>query len=179
MRHFRFIALGSIILGTVLGISHQAIAAEQIVLKYGPLERSIAVSDLDAFATTGTTSPDLQTYLRQAGQDPEEVRRTLNQSTAVNVRDLDRVLNGPLGDLALDQISHSVHTSSHRADRQALRSALVLSASDDNRISIMEVVRNYPTQQVYIDGNQLVSTYGEISTISHQIGSLLEEIKNF
>jgi len=46
--------------------------------------------------------------------------------------------------VVLDEISQVIHTASRRPDRQALRSALVLS-SRDREITLIETIQNYPT----------------------------------
>ncbi|NEQ29195.1 MAG: alpha/beta hydrolase [Microcoleus sp. SIO2G3] len=175
----RFTAIASTVLLTVLGFtcfSSRVEAAEQVVLKYGVLERSIAVSDLENFAETGELVRPLRRYIRVSGESPERVRETLRQEFEVSPRLLDRLLNNPVGEAALDQFSHAIYPSSGEADVTALRSALVLSASNDNRISILEVVRNYPTPQVYIDGERLVQAYGQIRALGDRLGPLLEGI---
>lgn len=52
----------------------------------------------------------------------------------------------------MDQISQVIYTPSRRADRQALRSALVLSASQDGQVSLIKIIKNYPTDEVEVDG---------------------------
>lgn len=167
---------GALLLGISVGVfsSGKAIAAEQVVLKYSLLERSISVEELSTFAETGELSTALQTYLRLARKDPDEVRQNLNREATVNVRLLDQILNSPVGDLALGQITQAIYTSSREADEQAMRSALVLSASDDSRVSLMEVIENYPTQQVVVDGNRLVAAYQQVSALGDRLGNLLE-----
>jgi hypothetical protein len=48
------------------------------------------------------------------------------------------------------------------AHRKAIRSALILS-SQDNQLSILEVIKNYPDEQVVIDGENLEKTKNDIS----------------
>lgn len=158
-------------------LSPAAIAAEQVVFKYNIFERSIPVEDLTAFAETGKLSRDLKAYMRVSKQDPEKVRKTLTDKVDVNVVTLDRVLNSVVGNLALEQLSQHIYTSSRQADKQAMRAALVLSASEDNNISILEIVQNYPTQNVYIDGERLSETYAQISLLRGGLDNILERIR--
>jgi hypothetical protein len=58
-----------------------------------------------------------------------------------------------------------------------MRAALVLSASEDNNISILEIAQNYPTQEVYIDGNRLSETYAQILLLRGGLDNLLERIR--
>jgi hypothetical protein len=155
----------------------RAIAAEQVILKYNVFERSIPVADLTTFAETGKLSRDLKAYMRASKQDRKEVRKTLTDKVDVNVTTLDRVLNSVVGNLALEQLSRYIYTSSRQADKQAMRAALVLSASEDSNISIIEIAQNYPTAEVYIDGNRLSATYAQISVLRGGLDNLLERVR--
>ena len=181
MSNKKFLKLGIwAALGTAIALSvlsPAAIAAEQVVLKYNIFERSIPVEDLTTFAETGKLSRDLKAYMRMSKQDPEKVRKTLTDKVDVNVVTLDRVLNSVVGNLALEQLSQYIYTSSRQADKQAMRAALVLSASEDNNISIMEIAQNYPTQDVYIDGNRLSEAYAQISLLRGGLDNILERIR--
>jgi Alpha/beta hydrolase of unknown function (DUF1400) len=155
----------------------KANAAETVVLRYNIFERSVSVADLTTFAETGKRSRDLRAYIRASKQEPAKIRQTLTDQVDVNVTTLDRVLNSPIGDLALEQISQYIHTSSRRADKEAMRAALVLSASEDNNISIIEVVQNYPTQEVYVDGERLAETYAQLSLLRSTLDNLLDRVR--
>lgn len=151
----------------------KAKAAEEVVLRYSALERSISVDELTTLAETGEVSPELNSYLKTAGQKPERLRNLLTRTVAVSVVPLDHVLNSPLADPLLDQVGGIVHTSSDQANREALRSALVLSASDDSKISLLEVIQKYPTQEVYVNGNRLVAAYRQIADFSDHLNDIL------
>ncbi|MBE9179172.1 alpha/beta hydrolase [Oculatella sp. LEGE 06141] len=173
----QFSALRRILfVGIALGIwlnGADAIAAERVRLKYRIFQRSIAVEDLTNLAETGEVSRPLRVYLRLARRDPESVRQTLNQEVAVSPTLLDRGLNNPAGDLVLDQIGQAIYPPSGEASREAMRSALVLSASDNNRISLIEVIQNYPTQEVVVDGNRLEDAYRQLRALGGRIEDIL------
>lgn len=161
----------SLVLGgaIAIGAGARASAAERVVLKYRWLQRSIPVADLSTLAESGEVSPELEGYLDAANQDPEALRRTLNRDIEMDPVLLDRALNNPIGNVVLDQVSPVIHTRSGRGDRQALRAALVLSASDDGRVSLIELIETYPTQEVYVEGDRLVQAYRDIARVQEQI----------
>jgi hypothetical protein len=166
--------MGSSVL--VMLLSPSALAAERVVLRYRVIERSVSVEDLTTFVETGETTRQLRSYFRLSGQDPERIRRALSNEVDVDVVPLDRVLNSFLGDAILDQMGDFVHTPSGEADREAMRSALILSASDDNRISLIEVIQNYPTREMHVNGNRIVATYRQIANIQETVTNALERI---
>jgi len=132
-----------------------ALANKSLVFQFGPFGRSIALKDLTYFAETGKISRGWRFFFNVAGVNPEDVRTALNQEVAVNLRFLDRTLNGLLGEFLLYQVGQVVHTRSNMANIQALRSASILSAANDNRLSLLEVLQRYPTRQVQVNGAQL------------------------
>ncbi|KAM3095888.1 alpha/beta hydrolase [Phormidesmis sp. 146-12] len=150
-------------------LSSSALAAEQVILKYGVLRESISVSELTAFADKGDVSPALQAHLRLSKQDPVVVRRSLTQTVTLNPTLLDRILNSPIGNRLLDPLSQAIRTPKGGADRQALRSALILSATGDSKLSILEVLQKYPTQEVMLDGDRLVDAYKRLSELADRL----------
>jgi hypothetical protein len=164
-----------VLIGLLIALPH-ATAAEQVRLKYSLLERSISVDELTKFVETGKASRQLRAYLRDAGQDPERLQELLSDEIEVRQLFLDEVLNSAPGEIILDRLGEFVHTPSGEANRQALRSALVLSAREDDRISLIEILQNYPTQEVHVNGNRLASAYRQIQAIQTSITNVLDVI---
>ncbi|NDJ19208.1 alpha/beta hydrolase [Myxacorys almedinensis] len=160
----------------IIFASSPAFSAEQVVLKYRVLRESVSVSELTTFANTGQASPDLQTYFRLSRQNPEAVRQTLTRQVSVNPVLLDRVLNSPLGNGILDQLGQAIQTPRGGAERQALRAALTLSASDDGKVSILEILQKYPTQEVVVDGDRVEGTYRQLNQLAERLRNPLGNI---
>ncbi|MGF1538002.1 MAG: alpha/beta hydrolase [Elainellaceae cyanobacterium] len=161
------------------GISAPARAAESVVLKYHGFQRSVAVEDLTLLAETGEVSSELRPYIRLSGYPAAEMREMLNQDVSVNPVLLSRVLNNPAGDAVLDRASKAVHTRSRRGDRQALRGALVVSASDDEEITPIELIQNYPTEEMYVDVVEFQRAYQDISELvelQRRVGDWIERV---
>ena len=158
----------------ILLSSSSAIAAEQVVLKYRIFRESISVEELTTFAETGELSTSLRINFALARQDPKLIRYYLTEPVKVNPVLLDRVLNSPIGNVVLDEISQVIHTRSRRADRQALRAALVLSASRDREVTLIEILQNYPTSEVEVEGERLVSALRVLRRLGGRLQDLLD-----
>jgi Alpha/beta hydrolase of unknown function (DUF1400) len=150
-----------------------AFAAEKVVLKYRVFRESLSVKELTNFADNGKLSIPLRVGFKLAQQDPNKVRRYLTNPVKVNPIILDRVLNSPVGNVVLDQISEVIHTPSRKADRQAMRSALVLSASEDSDIKLIEVIKNYPGTEVEVDGDRLEKAYNQLRRLQGSLQNIL------
>lgn len=160
-------------------LSLPSLAADKVVFKYGFLRTSITTQELQTFANQGKTDAGLATYIRKAGGNPQGVQTALTQQVRIDHRLLDRALNSSVGNLLLDQVSTTIQTPTQTANRQALRSALVLSASPDNKVSLLEIIENYPTSEVQVDGNQLANTYRQVSNFAQEVQKLRDLVPFF
>ena len=169
-----FVAAGA----GIVFYSSAAVGAEKVVLKYSVIRMTLPVSELEIFAQTGKMSPGLEMLLGKAKKDPESVRRYLTRPVKVNQRFLDRTLNSKVGEVILDEVGQVIRTPSGNANREALRSALVLSATNDNEITLLETMKNYPTPEVYVEGDRLVEAYGKLVALSEQLGGASERLQD-
>lgn len=159
-------------LSLALGWAAPSIGAEQVVLRYSILQESIAVEDLSRLSRRGEVSPTLAAYLSLANQQPEDLRRWLNQSVQASPELLSQVLNGFLGKYFLGQISEVFQTPSQKASPEALRGALITSAINDHQVEVIEILENYPTQALYVDGNRLMELYQQFKSIEASLSKL-------
>jgi hypothetical protein len=132
-----------------------ALANKELRFRFGPFGRSMSMQDLTRFAETGELPSGWGFFFNVAGVDPEIVRSALTQEVSVSLRFLDQTLNNLLGEYLLYQVGQVIQTRSNTANIQALRSASVLSAADDNHLSLLEILQRYPTPQVTINGARL------------------------
>jgi hypothetical protein len=165
-------ALAFLTAGVTFYCSTPALAAEQVVLKYRVFRESIAVEDLTTFARTGEMSTDLRVNLALARQDPQKTRQYLTGTVTVDPILLDRVLNNPVGEFLLDEIGKSVHPPSRQANRQALRAAVSLSARD-RQLSLLEILQNYPTTEVEVEGDRLEAVYSQLRRLEGTLENVL------
>ena len=169
---------------SVFGTSFPADAAQSVVFKYLVLQETLSVTELTTFAETGELSHGLQFYLGSRENNTEKgaaelkLRDTLTQEVKVDGVLLYRALNNPAGELLLDKVSQIIHTPSNRANVPSLRSALVDSALEDNQITLLEVLQNYPTSEVVVEGDRLVEAVDEFNKISQTIEKLQGVIDN-
>lgn len=121
-------------------------AAEQITIMVGPLNRSISVSELETLAEEGIAKGDLATALKISKQTPESAGKLLTQEIPFDLVQADRLLTSPIGESLLGQIGRVMAPrSSNSAGDIAMRSAILLSLADDGKMTVLEVLRRYPT----------------------------------
>jgi hypothetical protein len=121
-------------------------AAEQITLIIGPLNRSIAVSDIEALTTGQAATGDLRTVLHFAGRTSEQAGGLLRMELPFSLIQADQILNSSLGESLLGKLGQIVAPrSSGQAGTEALRAAIILSLADDGKANVIEVLKRYPT----------------------------------
>lgn len=171
------IVLGS---GAVLGWqAAPAIAAEDLVVTFGILGRAIPVEDLRVLAETGEVTEELRWYVNIANVEPEVLQQVLSQEFTISQRLIDRVTYSLPGEFLLAQVGNTVHTRSRRADIQALRAALLLSTSGDNRLSLIEFLEQYPTREIYLDSRSLLTFLGDVNRVRGEIQPIVTTIEGF
>lgn len=158
----KWVSIASAASAYVLLSSPAVQAAEKVVFTYKQFGQSLTVEELETFAETGKASSKLKFFLNVSGQDRETARQFMTKDVKVNLRTADRLLHILPGEYALFQAGQLFHTPSKAANLQAFRSAVILSLSDDNRISFLEFLQKYPTQELVVDGFKLAKVAGTI-----------------
>ena len=130
-------------------------AAEKVIFTYGGLTQSVPLEELQAFAETGEVSPSIKTLLDHSDRNPFMMRWILRQEFPANNKIISDLFNTAPGEYVLSQTGNVVSAKSERANVKALRGALIASASDNNLVSLMELLENYPTKDVYVNGKIL------------------------
>ncbi|UBF24086.1 alpha/beta hydrolase [Kovacikia minuta CCNUW1] len=171
---FRRILAIAIASSSVLLVAPAAPAAEEVVFRYGIFRQRLAVSELTDFAETGEISPVLQRYLKRANSDPESVRETLTRPIEINHNVLDNALNNPGGDRMLDELGKMIQTPNDENNREALRTALIKATENDNRLTLLEVIQNYPTDEIHLDVKRAIKTYNRLAEYQGPIQQALD-----
>ncbi len=166
-----------IIVGAIAGVmlSHQsAIATNKIVIDlFGPIKASIKVKDLRLFAETGETTKTISQALGISKVNPNTVRGLMTLEVGADVANLAKVLYSNLGQNVTQGVAEVVKTRHNYESDKALRSAIILAAADDNRISVLEVIEKYPTAEMHIDVGKINEIVGKVRETVGNLGELL------
>lgn len=160
------------LLGLGLSLSCPAVlAAENIVFVSGAFRRSLPVSDLQHLASTGEARGLLADVLRISNQNPEEVSALLNQSLALPITLVSRLLNTRIGEALLKRLAQVVFPLSAPSQGiPALRSALIMGlVSGDGAISAISFLEAYPTQELQVDIPALLAVMEKASSITELV----------
>ncbi len=172
--------------GSIMAATQAATAAETLVISYGPLNATLDIADLEALAQTGAVSGNLKFYLNLAGLDPALLRGLLQLELSANSRFMEDLLASNSGNHLLTELSEVIHLPPNRPEIQVLKSAdqqyrapsetenqtalkqSLLKAADDRQLTILEVLQQYPTEQVYLDAAKLIELANSLQPESEQ-----------
>jgi hypothetical protein len=114
-------------------------------------------------------SSSLRAYLNLANQNPDLVRNVLTKEIPINGVLLSQILNSKPGEIFLDLVATYIQTPTGKASRESLRGAFITSALPDNNIRLIEILENYPTPEIHVEGDRLVELYTSIQKVIQQI----------
>jgi hypothetical protein len=149
-------------------------AAEQMMVKFGPISTPIAVSDLQTLATTGQASERLTTLLRLTGMQPADAQRFLATPVPISTATLDRVVNSFVGSIILSQVATFVQPANGGDGVAALKTGL-MQAAQSNPMTLMSVIRNYPGDMT-LDAQRAMAIYKQLQADAQNLPQVLAAV---
>lgn len=157
------------------GMAAPARAAERLTLRLGPFEQSVAIADLEDFATTGELSPALKPY--KAVLTPQ-VQQLLTKHLQIDPNMTEKFINDLLrsadGARLLERIGLALPDSSV----EQLQAALFLAARQADGLSVLGFLRAYPEENVTVDASSALAIALQLNASYWQslaIGPMLEQ----
>ncbi len=146
-----FVITGAVIFGSA-SFNSSAQAAETIIFRYGFLERSLAVNDLETFVETGAVSAELGAYLRLLPlARRQQLRSALQERLRLSPVAVAQLLYSPLGKELLNQAATIIQTQARHSNTYALRAALITAAADPEGLTALSLIRHYPSGSIRVD----------------------------
>ncbi|MBE9079463.1 alpha/beta hydrolase [Romeria aff. gracilis LEGE 07310] len=173
--------VGAVIVTAAAGVlvAAAADAAERIHFQYGFLERSVSLEQIEAFVNEGTVDGSLELLLlRLSPEQQEQLRAALRSRYEVDPVLVNRFSYTSSGRQLLTEAGEVLQTASGMNGLYALRGALTLAAADPEGLTLLNLLRQYPTH-LRIDvrralavgrsfGQMLADTEAAIARLSEQ-----------
>jgi len=177
---FQRTGIGMFIAGAALFChAPQTLASEKVIFKYSGATQSIELEELQTFAKTGEMSSALDFLMDFGNQNPFMIRWILTQKFPADTKLIYDLLNTAPGEYVLSQTGTIVGAKTEKANITALRGALIASANDDNLISLMELIEEYPTKEVYVDGKILADAQRDLGSFINEINKIYQDTFKF
>jgi predicted dienelactone hydrolase len=155
--------------GTFLDASQPrpSYSAEQIrITTTGPLVVTISVDSLETLAETGEVTDELQLYARFLGDGLlQQLQTALSFKLPLDVVAVDNVAYSPLGRDGLFNLGKVIQATPGENGEKALRAAVINAAAnaDSEGWTILDALREFPTQSIDIDLMDLLALRRELS----------------
>lgn len=171
-------------IGSCFGIlGMEAKAADQVILEFGGEERTFPVANIENFARTGEpTDPELRSFVQErpeAGRIIQDVFSTeiyISPTFAARLRER---VSSPTGDFILIQLSKLINEPGRSDTVELLREAVNSSLADDNRLSLIELIAQYPEPTIRVNLTGLEPIYNDVVAFIDRVLPALETAREF
>ena len=154
-----------------------AIAAERIYITYGPLEVSVPIESLALFANEGKIDSNLDGFAQYAKQGQlDQIQSALQARAEIRAVTIAQFLYTAQGELLLERLGRVIQTKARQPGFYAIRAALILAASDPEGLTIVNVLRKFPTYGIRIDIGRGLGIANELTTLINRSNRAIEGI---
>ncbi|PSB32541.1 alpha/beta hydrolase [Chlorogloea sp. CCALA 695] len=175
LKALQTIAIVSLLLP--IALPRPTFAAQRIYASYAALERSISIDALELYAKKGIINDDLAAYAKYAKpQVMQQLRRVLITRVNLEPVAISQFLYTPQGEDLLQRIGQIIQTESRQAGVYALRSALILAAADDEGLTLLNVLRHFPSTSIRVDLRRSLQFADEVEIIINRTNQAIASI---
>ncbi len=158
-----------------------ALGAERLTFSYPPFgEFYLSTKALDTFAKQGKITDDFAFYAkRTTPQQLAQLRDLLSRRFEVSPTLVSQFTYSPLGETVMRRLGGLLQTDARQNGFYALRSALILAAADPEGLTVLNILRRFPTRSVRLDLNRGLKIVGNLSELLKQreaiVGAIQQE----
>ena len=163
----------SFIIFLLLFFSRWAKGAETLFLYKGTFSRSIKIEELHKFKLTEKTSNKLKNLIKLTNQKEKELHKFLSLKIEVPLKTSSKLMNSKIGEVFLSRLSKIIYTnkiSDNKLNTKAIRSGILISSFNNNqKISIIDFFKAYPSKNIAIDLNALSKALKKVDSLKELI----------
>jgi predicted dienelactone hydrolase len=151
-----------------------SLAASSITAKYGVIERSISVNSLKAYAEQGRIEPDLRPFIHSLNSNQlEQLRTLLLAKVSLSEVTISQFLYTQQGEMLLRQLGEVIRTDAGLSGFYAIRGAIILAAADPDGLTLLNVVEQFPLEDVRVDLDRALQISATLETLVRQSQSAI------
>ena len=162
-------SLGLLTLGIgayLVSLQSPATAIEDVVLTYGSDRVDVTISDMEQFAKTGELSASLQTFFATTEKVPTQWSSILTDTVQIPSF-IESFLHSSNGRYILHQLDSVIDDSGSQTLVNLDKA--IAQAMEDGSISMIEIIQDYPEDEVTIDLEEVESVYTEVKGIIQEV----------
>ena len=125
-------------------------------------EFQLSVDSLEIFAKEGKITEEFDFYAKRFDRETlNQLRGLLQQQYEISPTIIYRLTNTPLGERLLRQLGEVVYTHPERNGIYAIRAAMILAASEPEGLTAINLMRQFPTEEIQINSKLIFSLVEE------------------
>jgi predicted dienelactone hydrolase len=163
-RFLKYLSLG--LLSTVLTAT-PGLGADRISFYYPPFgEFSLSVNSLEKFAKEGKIDEDFSFYASRATPEQlAQLRDLLQQRFNVTPTLVSQVTYSPVGEQVMQRLGTLLLTGSRKNGFYAIRAALILAAADKDGLTVVNLLRKFPSNTVRVNFTEGLKIVADLSQL--------------
>jgi predicted dienelactone hydrolase len=186
-RWLKALALGSL---SVALAALPGRSAEKVYLDYKPLNFNIVVpvASLEAFAADGTIDAYLQPVAGMFSPEArQEIRKVLGQPLKAITPDLPGKFYSPfvrsqwlyssIGERSLLFLGNYIQTTGYLNGQKAIRSAMILSATEPEGPSLIKSLKYFPTEGIHLDLAKILTLVQDVKAEAARTDKVVATVK--
>lgn len=155
-------------LGAVL-LAQPAQSAERIYVTYGIIRRSMPIESLEKYAEDGTIDTELNDFARYVSDEQlEQLRTALTAEADLSAVAIAQFFYTPQGEALLKRLGGLIQTEAGVSGFYALRAALILAASSDDGLTLLNVLHYFPTEGIQVNISQALEITNTLRQLVNQ-----------
>jgi len=157
----------------------QVKAADEISFYYDPFgEFKIQVEDLEILATEGRITKSLAFFTnRLTPKQLEQLEDLLSRKIEFNPIAISKFSNSPIGEVVLKDIGMAIKSDFNVNGYLALRGAVLAAAFDDNGLTVINMLRQFPQETIYLDTDFVIRCIEDASQLLQSKELIVASIK--
>ncbi len=155
------------------------LAAERVLLKYGPLEIDIPVTALETYVQTGTATSELKPYLNfLSGEQQTQIRQFLKVSLPLTPTLTQHILREPIVQDFLNlYLGELLQTADSENGAAALEAAAVAGADGDDGLSVLQVIQEFPSDTLQVNVPLVFKVMEEAKVLRTTTRALVQDLE--
>lgn len=145
---------------------HPVQGAERIYIPFGPMEFSLPIASLERYAKEGKIDQELAVYAGYLDQKQlEQFRQVLTTRVDVTPLAISQFLYSPQGEVILERLGEIIETKARQPGFYAIRAALIKAAAAPDGLTLLNVLREFPTYGIRINSARGFQVIDQLSNV--------------
>lgn len=150
-------------------MARPAHSAERIYVAYGIIRRSMPIESLEQYAEDGTIDTELADFARYVSDEQlEQLRVALTTEAEISEVAIAQFFYTPQGEALLRRLGSLIQTEAGNSGFYALRAALILAANSEGGLTLLNVLRYFPTEGIQVNIGQALEIANTLRQLVNQ-----------